>query len=124
MNPTPVRLQRSRKAGTRLVSPNGLVIVCVSRGTKYGNPFKPGVSGPMGRKPIDKVGSLGFFRAMLRDPQLRAAAGYPSDDEIRRDLAGKNVACWCGLDEECHGDELLALVAPPPVPGEQEGRKC
>lgn len=26
------------------------------------------------------------------------------------DLKNKNVACFCGLDEECHGDVLLELA--------------
>ena len=35
----PVRIQRSRRKGTRLTSPNCLPVVCVTRGTKWGNPF-------------------------------------------------------------------------------------
>jgi hypothetical protein len=38
----PVRIQRSRAKGSRLTSPNGLPVVCVSRGTKWGNPYKVG----------------------------------------------------------------------------------
>lgn len=93
----PVRLQRKRTKGWRLVSPNGLPVKCITRPGRHGNPFSPGKAGPMGRRPIDPIGALGFFEAMLSDPQLRAAAGYPSDDEIRRDLAGVNLACYCAL---------------------------
>lgn len=28
---------------------------------------------------------------------------------LRGDLVGKGVACWCPLDEACHGDTLLRL---------------
>lgn len=40
MNPAPLRVQRSRQR--KQVSPNGLPIVYVGRGSKYGNPFKLG----------------------------------------------------------------------------------
>lgn len=32
-------------------------------------------------------------------------------DAARRDLAGLDLACWCRLDEPCHADVLLRLVA-------------
>lgn len=33
-------------------------------------------------------------------------------DEIRAELAGKNLACWCPPYEPCHGDVLLELANP------------
>jgi hypothetical protein len=36
----------------------------------------------------------------------------PSREEIIRELGGKNVACWCGLDECCHGDTYLEIANP------------
>ena len=33
-------------------------------------------------------------------------------EKARRNLAGKNLACWCGLDSECHADVLLDLANP------------
>ena len=35
---------------------------------------------------------------------------YPSDEEIRAELAGHDLACWCSLDEPCHADVLLELA--------------
>lgn len=29
---------------------------------------------------------------------------------LRRDLAGKDLACWCPLDQRCHADVLLELA--------------
>jgi Domain of unknown function (DUF4326) len=29
---------------------------------------------------------------------------------LRRDLAGKDLACWCPLDQSCHADVLLELA--------------
>lgn len=105
----PVRVQLSRAAGWRM--PPNTVRVTRGKGAagRFGNPFRIGEIGPMFRAPVDAEGAVGFFRAMLRDPELRAAAGYPSDAEIRRDLRGKNLACWCG-GPHCHADVLLDIA--------------
>jgi hypothetical protein len=29
---------------------------------------------------------------------------------IRRELGGKNLACWCPLNQQCHADVLLELA--------------
>jgi len=29
---------------------------------------------------------------------------------IRRELAGRDLACWCPLDGPCHADVLLAVA--------------
>jgi len=39
MSEKPVRLQRSRAKGAKLMSPNGLPVVCVTRPGVFGNPF-------------------------------------------------------------------------------------
>jgi hypothetical protein len=39
------------------------------------------------------------------------AAGFDAA-ALRRDLAGKDLACWCPLDQPCHADVLLELVSP------------
>jgi hypothetical protein len=31
---------------------------------------------------------------------------------LRRDLAGKDLACWCPLDQPCHADSLLEVANP------------
>ena len=102
----PVRIQLSRRGGWRL-PPNS---VTVSRAGRFGNPFPVGKPGPMGRIAPDQEGAVGFFRAMLADPELRAAAGYPSDEDIRAALKGKNLACWCRLGTPCHADVLLEVA--------------
>jgi len=35
---------------------------------------------------------------------------YPSDEEIRAELAGRDLACWCPVGSPCHGDVLLAVA--------------
>lgn len=32
------------------------------------------------------------------------------------ELRGKNLACWCGLDQPCHADVLLELANRHPAP--------
>jgi hypothetical protein len=31
-------------------------------------------------------------------------------DDIKRELRGKNLACWCKLSEVCHADVLLEIA--------------
>jgi hypothetical protein len=38
------------------------------------------------------------------------ALGGASQWLIRKDLHGKNVACWCPLDQFCHADVLLKIA--------------
>lgn len=83
--------------------------VKVSRPGKWGNPFPVGKEGPLGRVAIDNEGAVGFFADMMRDDELRAIAGYPRD---LTELRGKNLACWCRLDQACHADILLKLANP------------
>lgn len=41
------------------------------------------------------------------------AAGPTSRQAIRRALAGKDLACWCPLDQPCHADVLLEIANRP-----------
>lgn len=33
-----------------------------------------------------------------------------SESDVRQELAGKNLACWCRLDQACHADILLEVA--------------
>ncbi len=95
-NVHPVRIQRKRTKGFRLrdACPNDLPVVCVTRGTKWGNPFvKQAVEG-------NEVVVSAYENSL--DPATIAAA--------RQELRGKNLACFCRLDEVCHADVLLKLA--------------
>lgn len=96
----PDRIQLSRKKGWR--KPENTVVV--GRPSRWGNPWI--ILTPGGRSLMVKR-----FREMLTtDTEAREAFGYPSDDEIRAELAGKNLACWCRLDQPCHADVLLEIA--------------
>lgn len=102
----PVRVQLSRHKGWRM--PEHTLKVC--RPSKWGNPFPIGKVGALGKVAPDRASSVGMFRAMLADAKMREAAGYPSDAEIRAELSGKNLACWCPLGGPCHADALLDIA--------------
>jgi hypothetical protein len=84
--------------------PENTVSVC--RPGKWGNPFAIGKE-CLGRSPIDNVGAVGFFEDMLSDPELMNLTGYPKDFSS---LRGKNLACFCSLNEPCHADILLKVA--------------
>jgi hypothetical protein len=99
----PIRVQLSRKKGWRM-PPN---TIKVDRSTRWGNPFVIGKIGPMNRMVIDAESACGHFRAMLQDDQLRQVCEYPTD---LSELRGRNLACWCDLDDFCHADILLQVI--------------
>jgi hypothetical protein len=120
----PERIQRSRAAGWRLPA----CAVCVTRPGKYGNPFlwtdypttAPGDDGALVR--ISDADRRRFavddFEAAVWFQAVGWPVGYPTVEEIRAELAGCDVACWCPLGSPCHGGTLLrianALTWPPP----------
>lgn len=109
----PVRIQRSRQR--KQVSPNGLPIVYVGRGTKYGNPFKLGEkAGDEWKGIFDKNDSYIYLskgKVLKRKDALYLFEKYKSLEmsEFREVNGGKNVSCWCKVEEECHADLLMKL---------------
>lgn len=45
--------------------------------------------------------------------QQQAEAQWEADPDYFEPLRGKNLACWCGLDKRCHGDNLLEIANRP-----------
>lgn len=94
--PKPHRVQLSRKKGWRL-PPNTVV---VARPTKWGNPHRIGFCTYCGVFHT-KAEAVDEFRAEMD------ALTLPS---YLAELRGKNLACWCPLDQPCHADVLLKLA--------------
>lgn len=118
---TPERIQQSRKKGWR--KPENTV--GVARPSRWGNPF-----------PVDEYGldlSLALFRDALtgtwnpsrldqampdaywavayhRNHGWRQRLGGIPIELARFELRGKNLMCFCPLDQPCHADILLELV--------------
>ncbi len=122
------RIQLRRTSGWR--KPEGAIVV--SRPSKWGNPFR------VGRRSVVEVGdgwnkvaviytppnaevATLLFREYVTtgiDTQLgggRIRAPYSIDD-IQGELAGRDLACWCPLEDPhgnplpCHADVLLELA--------------
>jgi hypothetical protein len=76
--------------------------VYVGRPTKWGNPYIIGrVTGPFLDGPrIDPETALEWYRNWL---MVQLVMGKLNLDELR----GKNLACWCPLDQPCHADVLI-----------------
>jgi hypothetical protein len=108
----PQRLQRKRTKGWR--KPDGAIVV--SRPSKYGNPFHTHVDGFRVHPAFCATIHYLWIEARLL-PELAAIfVGCnpmpvpPTKDEIRRDLAGHDLLCWCGEGSACHADMLLHIA--------------
>ena len=107
----PIRIQRKRTKGWRM--PPGTVYV--GRPTEWGNPWIVGTT-------IIVDTPWYMCREFVVTPEIAVAlyraAFEPDAAEIRAQLAGKNLACWCPLEDAdgsrvpCHADVLLELANP------------
>lgn len=76
-----------KKGGWRKDNPDAVV---VARPSKWGNPFAVGDDGVP-----DAETAVECFEGM-----------YGLIDDLDQ-LRGKDLACWCPLDQPCHADILL-----------------
>jgi hypothetical protein len=60
---------------------------------------------PYSIKEHGREGALRLYRQLLEDSDLL--------DRARAELTGRDLACWCPLDQQCHADILLDLVNGP-----------
>lgn len=132
----PNRIQRKRERGWRL--PAGAV--CVNRPTRFGNPFfikklrgEQFLCAKFGRQevpvglsvekgPLTGVTVVEAYRAWLTgmpsvlyhylmdEMELSFGTRKNTLKHIKRDLAGKDLACFCPLDQPCHADVLLEVA--------------
>ena len=121
----PERIQQRRTKGWRMPTNT----VSVARPHKWGNPFKVGERrmvfielgwGVLTDSPIgpvldgticnvveiaDRRAAVDMYRAWLRS--ATTTAHNPLNPA---ELAGKNLMCFCPLDQPCHADVLLELA--------------
>ena len=102
----PERIQRRRTAGWRL--PEGAAVV--DRTTRFGNPFTT----LQGYSREECVARFETYLTVRRNPPpgWTDLLGYPGEEEIRRELGGRDLACWCplpadGEPDHCHAAVLL-----------------
>lgn len=108
----PQRIQLCRRRGFRLqavsLELNGLPAVNCARPGKWGNPCRVGWCPACGVE-HDQAGAVAEFKAELESNPLWLA-------QVRDELRGKNLACWCKLSESCHCDLLLETANLPAEP--------
>lgn len=103
MTEKPRRIQLSRAKGWRMPANT----IKVDRSTRWGNPYSVGADGVP-----DVATAVQLFRALLRRQfnGLNHRYFVFTDERLRADLSGKNLACWCPLDQPCHADVLLEVA--------------
>lgn len=122
--PTPQRIHRTQRKGWK--TPENTIYV--GRPTKWGNPFAPmvipGWATASRQYAVDDYTRwlLTECRTDPRDgrvlsiggswPELLGVpyAGRPALEEIRVNLAGRNLACYCPISQPCHADVLLEIA--------------
>lgn len=93
------RVQLKRSKGWR--KPKETVSVC--RPTRWGNPYKVGDQGCATR--ANAVAKYDAWIRKAEQSKLRKA--------MQRELRGKNLGCWCPLNEPCHADTILIIANAP-----------
>ena len=114
----PERIQCKRTKGWRM--PENTVYV--GRPTRWGNPFYTGMV------LTEREVYCSFFNSnvalqfigirlsaadavfLYRDHVTNDRLGTPIIELFKDELCGKNLACWCRLDQPCHADVLLELA--------------
>ena len=100
---TPKRIQRKRTKGWKM-PPN---TVSVTRPGRWGNPYRTSLFRDYSRAAV----VADYKRWLSGDVGARVWAGPPpTKNEIRAELRGKNLACFCPLDQPCHADVLLEIA--------------
>lgn len=118
----PNRIQLRRTNGWR--KPEGAVVV--SRPSKWGNPFRVGDPHPTFGGQMSRGEAVECYRHSLHEfiqnrlpskAHCDAWRGYHSlmlglwvVVHAKGMLAGKDLCCWCPLDQPCHADVLLELA--------------
>ena len=93
----PKRIQMSRQRPWRAEHPDAVI---VARPSRYGNPFRV-------TKERSAQRAVELFRMLL---ELRITDRPELFLELREKLGGRDLACWCPLDQPCHADVLLDLA--------------
>ena len=109
----PRGVQMTRKRRWRHQHPDAVI---VDRSTPWGNPFKVGkpIPAPFTGYKGHSVVVDAALAVELFELYVRMSPGYI--ERVRAELAGRDLADWCPLDQPCHRDVLLAIANEPEVP--------
>ena len=102
------RIQLSRKKGWR--KPENTVVV--SRPTKWGNPFNwQDCDDSLPDREKKRLATLDYKNWLTKSKwEIYFTERRQWILDHVHELRGKNLACWCKLDEPCHADVLLKLA--------------
>jgi uncharacterized protein DUF4326 len=92
----PIRIQLRRTKGWR--KPEDAVVV--ARPSRWGNPHRPAAPTVEEHRAIVEA---------YRHDLLNGDLAFTTDD-VRRELAGRDLACWCRPELPCHADVLLEVA--------------
>lgn len=104
----PKRIQLRRTKGWR--KPEGAIVV--ARPSKWGNPYRIGDAAEdmdwlrgewVPARVWDAADAVRRFRESI-------GTGSTFERDVREQLRGHDLACWCPLDQPCHADVLLKLA--------------
>lgn len=112
----PKRIQMTRQRPWRADNPDAVI---VARPSKWGNPFTVAGAIEAGYAATEHEGrevAADAFRDWLHGDDWAAGSG-PEWSEKRLtvlaelgEIAGRDLACWCPLDQPCHADVLLRFA--------------
>ncbi|MFG1846720.1 DUF4326 domain-containing protein [Micromonospora carbonacea] len=114
----PKRIQRKRSVGWRM--PENAKYV--GRPTRWGNPFTAVATATksevwegdrfIGQSTDPTWGRRRAVELFILHTGPMGNYEYDADTlaELRRDLAGRDLACWCPDGQPCHADHLLHLA--------------
>ncbi len=110
----PERIQMSRQRPWRAEHPDAVI---VARPSKWGNPYR--VVRALGGEwavcwiaPGGELIPVGAHadRSDAFEVMLSAYADLAEETLDLAPLRGRDLACWCPLDQPCHADVLLVLT--------------
>lgn len=116
----PTRITLSRAKGWKMPPDT----VKVDRTTKWGNPFVVHHPGSKCEKPMTPEVAVMTFRMLILEsggwfpvplpwPKGKIPAQWTTVEDVKRELRGKNLACWCKDGAPCHASVLLELANQP-----------
>ena len=119
----PERVQLSRRKGWKM-PPN---TIKVARPGPWGNPFRVGGHFMVGDPDFGGFFQMAWCESFKPDPPkfTKIADAAMAVEFFKRlvaigfynrrisELRGKNLACWCALDQPCHADVLLEIANQP-----------
>lgn len=94
----PERIQLRRTKGWR--KPENAIVV--ARPATWGNPYRVGSEVVVDRRTVRVTPAIAVALFRIWVDQYA--------DYARESLRGRDLACWCPLDQPCHADVLLEIA--------------